>query len=270
MVVGGAFLIFSEVNRLGEEQSTFDQKTAELQRLQRNKPYPDKANVEATEREVDDARKLLGQIAEKFRVQAPSASPQAFQDELARLVKEVAEKAASKNVVLPENFYLGFEQYETQLPSAAAAPALSVQLRSIHAVALLLVDANVKSLGPVVRPPILAEAGPPAEDAPTKKGKQQSSDEPRLEFAPFDISFGAEQPAFRLAFNRILELNPPVFLRLLSLENSAPSAPSKSAGAEEGQEQVPPTGAIRPVVGRESVNVSMRMASVVPTPSSPN
>jgi hypothetical protein len=40
--------------------------------------------------------------------------------------------------------------------------------------------------------------------------------------------------------------------------------------AEDGQEQSAQTGAIRPVVGRETVNVNIRLASVVPTiPSLP-
>jgi len=145
---------------------------------------------------------------------------------------------------------------------------LSAQLRTISAVTSLLVEANVKSLGPVIRPPIIAEAGAPAEDSAEKKGKKNAPSDPELEIAPFDVSFNADQTGFRLALNRVLELKPPVFLRLLSVENSSPSPPAKSPDADATVEEPAASGAIRPVVGRETVNVSMKMASVVPSPSS--
>lgn len=275
LLVAGGYFLFAEMGRFGEEQFSFDQKKMQLQRLQRNKPYPNQANVEATRKEAEEATSLLQELAKELAVATPSTTPQAFQDELAGMVKEIAEKAAAKKIGLPENFYLGFEQYETQLPSADIAPRLSSQLRSIHAVALVLLESQVESLGSIVRTPVRGEtsSGTPQEEAEEGRKKKRESQAPELEMVPFDVTFNADQSAFRTAFNRISELQPPVFVRLVGLENSSPLPPSKAADPEASgaqAEQPAPQSGIRPVVGRETVNVSLRLASVVASkPSSP-
>jgi hypothetical protein len=272
LLVGGGFAIFSEAGRLAEEQSASELKNTELQQLQGHKPFPSKANVEATTSEAEEARAMLGKIADSFAVEIPAATPQTFQDELTKLVKDIAEKAVARNVLLPENFYLGFEQYETQLPSAKAAPPLARQLRTIHAVVAALLQSNIKSLGPVTRTPILAETKEGEPERTGSEAKQKETSAQGLEIAPFDISFNSDQSAFRLAFNRILELEPPVFVRLVAIENSAPMPPSKTADPAAAQPQAgtnATTTGIRPVVGRETVDVDLKMASVVsPAPPS--
>jgi hypothetical protein len=275
LLVAGVYFLFAEMGRLSEEQSSFDQKKAQLQRLQRNKPYPSEANVEATRKETEEAAALLQELAKELAVDTPPTTPQAFQDELAGMVKDIAEKAAAQKIGLPENFYLGFEQYETQLPSAGIAPRLSSQLRSIHAVALVLLKSQIKSLGSIVRAPVLGETGSEAvqEESGEDGKKKRESEAPELEMVPFDVAFNADQSAFRTAFNRISELQPPVFVRLVAIENSSPLPPSKTADPEASDaqaEQPAPQSGIRPVVGRETVNVSLRLASVVAfKPSSP-
>lgn len=273
LLIAGGYFLFAEMGRLGEEQSSFDQKKMQLQRLQRNKPYPNQASVDATRKEAEEAAALLQQLAKELAVDAPPTTPQAFQDELAAMVKAVAEKAAARKIGLPENFYLGFEQYETQLPPADVVPRLSLQLRSINAVATLLLESQVKSLGAIVRSPVSGERGSvPAETEPDKgTRKKPESAAPELEMVPFDISFNSDQSAFRTAFNRVTELQPPVFVRLVAVENSSPLPPSKT-GEPEVSESTTEQGAaqpsgIRPVVGRESLNVNMRLAGVVASKS---
>lgn len=269
LLVAGGYLLFAEMERLSEEQSAFDQKKMQLQQLQRNKPYPNQSNVDATRKEAEEAAGLLQEIAKELAVEAPATTPQAFQDELARLVKDVAEKASAKKIGLPENFYLGFEQYETQLPPDDVASRLSLQLRSIHSVAVVLIDSRVRSLGAIVRGPVRGESSSASEqEAPSEESpkKKRESEAPRLEMAPFDITFSADQAAFRTAFNRISELQPPVFIRLVAIENSSPAPPSKTPDPEASvaqAEQPAPQSGIRPVVGRETLSVSLKLASVV-------
>lgn len=272
LIVGGYFL-FAEMGRLGEEQSSFEQKKMQLQRLQRNKPYPNQASVDATRKEGEEAAALLQQLAKELAVDAPPTTPQAFQDELAGMVKAITEKAAARKIGLPENFYLGFEQYETQLPPADVVPRLSLQLRSVNAVATLLLESQVRSLGAIVRSPVSGESGSVPEDTESEKGskKKPESAAPELEMVPFDISFNSDQSAFRTAFNRITELQPPVFIRLVAVENSSPLAPSKTGEPEVSDGKTEQGAAqsmgIRPVVGRESLNVNLRLAGVVASKS---
>lgn len=272
LLVVGIYLLNAEAGRLSEEQALFDQKKSQLQQLERNKPFPNQANVEAARRETKEASELLGELAKELAVAPVSATPQGFQDELASLVKSFAEKAAAKKIALPDNFYLGFEQYETQLPPADIVSRLSLQLRSINAVAKVLLDSQVKSLAAIARSPVRGETviGKTTGE-PTEGPKDDANSEaPKLELVPFDITFSADQSAFRTAFNRIAELEPPVFIRLVAIENSSPLPPSKTADAEvsavpgeQTDKQAAAASGIRPVVGRETVTASIRLTTVV-------
>ena len=267
IAVAGGSMLFSEMARAAEEKEVFDQKSRQIEALRRHKPYPNQANVEASEREATDARQVLEELAKAFSVQLPSASPQSFQDELAKLAKDTLEKAAAKNISMPENFFLGFERYETQLPSPEAAPRLTLQLRTVHAVVAVLIDSQVQAIGNILRAPLNGEV--PAEDSlPDARAGKNS---PAIvggafEIAPFDISFVSAQSAFRTAFNRLLDLQPPVFLRLVAVENSALAPPfKKPAAAEEasGTVEAPAAPGIRAVVGRETITASLQLSSVV-------
>jgi len=182
---------------------------------------------------------------------------------------------------LGEDFYLGFESYEVQPPVAAAAGPLAVQLKSIHAVASILVEAQAREITSIVRQPLAAEnPAPEKEEREEKKkdGQEKKKDGPKgkeeplpdLVLAPFDVNFSADQASFRTAFNRLLEVEPPVFIRQLAVTNSAPAGPSKTAEGEpaSGEEPVAEAGepeasdAIKPVLGRELAVVNLQLASV--------
>ena len=267
LVLGiGAYFVYSEAARHGMEQEAFNQNKLKLEGLRRNKPFPNEANVKATEDEKAQAVKLLEEIAKELQVEQRDLTPQAFQDELSKAVQEVTRLAADKGVVLPEGFYLGFETYETQPPSPEAAAQLGQQLRSIRGVVSAILDARVKSLDQIIRTPLPSEAGAP--DAAQKEPAAA------LALAPFDLRFTADQSSFRLAFNRIPELEPPVFVRLLAIANSAPTPPLKNAAAEDkppaGEGQPAEQGdGIQAVLGRETLLIDLRLASVIAQPPSP-
>ena len=275
VLLGGGFLVFSQAGRLDEELAAFEEKKASLDRLNRSKPFPDAENLAAVQKESAEAKGLLAQIAGEFAVQAPKLTPQGFQDELSKLVKEITDMSAAKGVTLPEDFYLGFESYETQPPSAETAPQLGLQLRAIHAVAKVLVESQVKGLGPIVRAPLPGEAGAPVktEEEPEEKGrkkKPKEEAEPSFAMAPFDVNFTSDQSAFRMAFDRILGISPPVFVRLVAVTNSAPTGPSKQEPAPEDAATpeaaaTTTTPAIRPVLGRETLTIDLRLASIAAT-----
>lgn len=272
VLIAGGYLVVSAAGQLDEEQMTFDQKSAQLQSLQGNKPFPDNANVEAANREVEEARAALDELAKGLSVSVPQVTPQDFMDQLSKLVKDLSDKADARGIELPDKFFLGFERYETQLPAAEIAPKLASQLRAIHTVVSVLLEAQVTSVGPVSRAAVKGEETSPAAG---EKQREESGTAPALEIAPFDVSFVADQPSFRLAFNRIADADPPVFIRLVGIENSSPAAPSKSAasapeGAAPAEASVDPAaatapqpGGIKPVVGRETLTVNLRLATVL-------
>ena len=271
----GGYLVFSQAARLGEEQTAFEEKKMLLGRLQGSKPFPNQINVEATEKETAEAQALLDDIAKSFRVEVPAAEPQAFQDTLSKMVKEISESAAAKGVALPEGFYLGFETYETQPPPPEATAQLALQLRSIHAVAKTLIDSKVSALGPITRAQLPGDGAPSADEENEanndKKRKKKKEDLPSFAMAPFDVNFTADQPSFRLAFNRLLEISPPIFVRLVAVANSQPIPPAKAAAEEAApakEEAAEPAG-IKPVFGRETLTVDLRLASISTAAESP-
>lgn len=273
-VIGiGGFYVSSESSRLDEERAAFEQKTAQLQQLERNKPFPEQANIDAARKEAEAARAEFDALAGMLAVSAPSVSPQDFNDELAKLVKDAIEKAAAKGVALPQNFYLGFEEFEKQLPDAKMAPKLALLLRAIHAVVSAAIQSGVKSIDGIFRAPLASEATPAAGQKAKVPPGGQIAGASSLEFAPFEIAFVADQSAFRLAFNRIVELEPPVFVRLVATENSAPLAPSKTAPPGQSAANSSPeltagsvgtnASGIRVLLGRETLTVNLRLATVV-------
>lgn len=272
LLVGG-YLVFAQAGRLAEEETAFAEKKTALARLQANKPFPDQNHVAAMQDETKQTAALLEAVAKGFEVSAPALSPQAFQDELNKLVRDISEKAAQKGVALPKDFYLGFETYETQPPPAAAAAQLGLQLRAIHAVANVLVESQAKSLGAIVRAPLrgeVAEEEVEAEEKPRKKQKEESA--PAFAMAPFDINFTADQSAFRTAFNRILDISPPIFVRLVAIANSSPAPTPKTDPAAAEAEPKPgekETAGIKAVLGRETITVDLRLASIAAVNSSP-
>jgi hypothetical protein len=267
LLVGGYF-VFSQASRLDEEQTAFEEKKMQLARLQGSKPFPDQANVESTEKEAGEAQALLEKIAKSFQVETPPDGPQAFQDMLSTMVKEISEAAAAKGVTLPEDFYLGFETYKTQPPPPGATAQLALQLRSINAVAKTLIDSKVGALGSITRAPLPGETAPLTSDAAeednSKKRAKKKDDEPSFAMAPFDVNFTADQQSFRLAFNRLLDISPPIFVRLVAVANSQPVAPAKAAAEEPAAtpDQPGEPAGIKPVLGRETLMVDLRLASI--------
>jgi hypothetical protein len=270
-VLASGYFLFNGLGRYQAAAQEFEEQTMTLQRLQENKPFPNEENVRRSREELDGARKILEEIGQSLQVAAPPTTPQAFQDLLREKVNDIVARAAANNVALGEGFYLGFQAYETQPPaSTAAASQLALQLQSIHTVASILVDAKVREISGIARAALPAEApgGQAKDDTRRGRGPQaaETKDDalPDLVLAPFDINFLADQAALRAALNRILDVTPPVFVRLVGVSNSAPTAPAKGAEAEEaaGSEAT-----IKPVLGQEAILVNLRLAAISSGPT---
>lgn len=270
LFLAAGYFLFDAHSRYTAEVASYEEQKLSLGRLQSNKPFPSEENVSLTQEELDSARSVLAEIGQSFEVTVPSVTPQGFQDLLREKVNDIASRATANGVALGEGFYLGFEAYETQPPLAAAAGPLALQLESVHAVTGILVEAKVKEITAISRPPLAAETSAPAaeeEGDQDRRRPRKKEDEaaaatdaalPDLVLAPFDVRFIAEQSAFRAAFNRILESDPPVFLRLLGVTNTAPTGPAKTAASDDESG----AGTIKPVLGQELAVVNLRLAAV--------
>jgi hypothetical protein len=237
-----------------------------LHSLQNKVPFPNEANLKTVQSALSDYSARIASLRSQMsKMEVPldrTISPQVFQDGLRAAVNEIREKAAVNKVKLPENFYFGFDQYQTQVPTDAAAPFLHRQLVIIRALVDRLVDLKVTSLDGLVRLPLPEESAAPA------AGKQQPAEKVFEKF-PFEISFTAEQSKFRVAFNSLLANDQFLIVRSLGLQNSAPQAPVR--GGTEVAKPAPdpfatagtPTsegaGGLQVILGRELVQATMRL-----------
>lgn len=262
LVAASAYYLSGALGRYSEAETAYASSKAALEQLQAAKPFPSDDNVRKAKDELEGVRKVLAEIGQKVRVEAPSATQTSFMDDLARMVKEIKSRAEAAGVALGDDFYLGFDAYQSQPPSEAAAPKLALQLQSIQKVVSILVDERVQSIGHIHRDPLAVESSP--QSGGDKPGKADAPKAlPNFVLAPFNVNFTSDQAAAHRAFNRIIDLQPVVFVRLLSVANSAPAAPSKVAGPEVPQPGTDGEGtANKPVFGREVVTVNLGLASI--------
>lgn len=259
------YFVYSSKSELDARKDEYASQVSSLRSVQEGRPFPDQAAVELAEQERSQSADLLGELAEAVAGQtAPldaALTPQGFQDKLNSANQSLEEKAAASSVSLPENFYLGFDPYRAQPPAGPAAPLLGQQLESIDQAVSLLIDARVKSITSVSRPPLAAER-----DGPSAGQDGANAAEPRLVLAPFDIEFICEQSDFRTALGAIIGANPMILVRLVSVTNSQPTAPSKTPaeGAPAAGSDTPPEAAeqIPVLFGQETVTVRLRLAAV--------
>ena len=249
-----------------EQSDAYANNVSTLNNLQSAKPFPDDANLQAARAEDERAAEVFSGLASAVAGQsAPrdnSLTPQQFQDKLSEAASDTLAKAQAGGIALPEDFYLGFTQYKTQPPTAAAAPALGQQLASISNVVRVLLESRVTEITSITRTPLPEEAEKEEDQGRPEVGKLAD-----LLLAAFDLEFVAEQANFRQALNAIANAQPMVLVRLVSVANSNPVAPSKENPLENAEEpaaaetpdQPPP---IPVLFGQESLTIKLRLASV--------
>jgi hypothetical protein len=259
-----AYLIIQSASAYSASSAAYTESVDKLHKLQNKVPFPNDANLKEIQAGLDSyseqIRSLRSQLAKMVVPLDEKFTPQQFQDGLRTAVNDIRTKAEANGVKLPANFYFGFDQYQTQVPTDRAAPFLNRQFQVIQSLVVRLVDFKVNSIDGVTRVPLPQESL-----APSKK--QESSEPPVMSRFPFDISFTAEQPKFRVAFNSLLGSDQFLIVRSLDIHNSASQAPPKK-GAEPASSNPLAAGAGVPgkdqanmqvILGRESLKVTLHL-----------
>ena len=144
---------------------------------------------------------------------ASTATPQTFQDDLRKAVDEISSSALKNSVTLPEEFYLGFDEFRTRLPSKEETPALYREFKVLKSLVHQLIALKVVSINSLNR---LASN-------PIKSDNQSPISKRR-----FDLSFTGEQKDIISGFNTISRFTPFLVIRSASFANSSPLPPQKS------------------------------------------
>ncbi|MFA7342716.1 MAG: Amuc_1100 family pilus-like protein [Terrimicrobiaceae bacterium] len=258
------YLIIQSASAYSASSEAYSASVAKLHALQNKVPFPDDANLKAIRAGLESySSQIQGLRSRLAKMEIPldeKFTPQQFQDGLRTAVNDIRVKAEANGVKLPANFYFGFDQYQTQVPTEQAAPFLNRQFQVIQSLVVRLVDYKVASVDGITRVPL------PQESVSAGKNKPESPG-PVLSRFPFDILFTAEQPKFRVAFNSLLGSDQFLIVRSVSIQNSNPQAPAKKS-AEPSNLPNPssPAGAsgkdqpeLKVIFGRELLKVSLRL-----------
>lgn len=243
VLLGGlGFYASQAFSTFTEELDAYDRSVKTLHRLQNAVPYPSAENLAAARAAIGEYQAQLATLDAALRKHQPplpqDKTPNQFQDELRREVSQVTTKAATDKVELPADFYLGFDEFKTGLPSTVVAPFLARQLAVFRWLADTLIDAGIKRIDLWQRLPLPVE-----KDEALAAFPENPTPEQLIRISPLVLSFTGEQARVRRALNDIFRSPNFFIVRSLEILNSNREAPLKSAvpGAEApaGQAQAP-------------------------------
>ncbi|MGC1482046.1 MAG: Amuc_1100 family pilus-like protein [Chthoniobacterales bacterium] len=279
---------YSDYTTVSEE---YDARVGRLQQLQNRAPFPSEKNNQDFAALVGDyGVSYEALLAELTKMQLPleEISPQAFQDRLRAVVSEVQAAAESKNITLPADFYLGFDQYQGTLPSDNAAGPLARQMAAIKSIVDRLISFRVAEISSIDRTPLPEENKGPAPLADDKMnrtgpGAAKTNEIPEIAQAfPFEISFVTEQGRLRQSLNSIVTNEQFFIIRNISVVNTELDGPSRVSEYEERSNSYPPPSSeveedaepvevkgLDVIVGREKLNVTVAVEMITFTPPTP-
>ena len=264
-----SYLAVDAMARRDEAQASLDSQLQKLKQFQNQKPFPTEASLKAVKESLAEYRTELAKYRTALaKMEAPldDINPQEFQDDLRKAVDELKKNAISKGVALPDDFFYGFDAYQTAPPSQQEVVELNREFRVIREITDALVDLKIVSIGALKRqenqtkPASIPPAPPAKPGAPVESPKA-----PTISTKTFSITFTASQEKLLTAFNKFQEAPEFLLIRSLALDNTSPQPPPRSqSGNSSPSPGIPGPGGsrkssetIQAILGRESVTASL-------------
>ena len=158
----GAALLYWRWSVWTDAKQTFDQVTAERNRLQGLNPFPDDTNYRKLQGYLERYNTELDKFKDELKAEVapdPPLAPNEFQSRLRQATLAAQERARTNNVKLPENFQLGFDEFARMMPSTAVAALLGQELSQVQMLVNILLDAKVDGITSFRRRPLSEERG---------------------------------------------------------------------------------------------------------------
>lgn len=273
-------LVFSWMAKSGfaKAKAQFDENASELNRLQRLPAFPNDPNLRKMKTQADDYAAELNKTKEELKkhvLPVPALAPNEFQARLRQTMAAVGEKARANRVKLPENFYLGFDEFAAALPDTAAAPLLGQELAQAELLVNTLIDARVDgitSFKRVTAPDLRGPATPAPTQAPAAgPRKPGAAAAPPIERNAVDLTFVSNPGSARQAINQITTAGEQFYilrtLHVLNEKDTGPPREGEPAAAGEAAASAAPAAspaparntALRFIVGTERIKTSARV-----------
>src|SRR5436190_8031002 len=169
-VLLGAVLLYWRCSVWSEAKQTFDQATAERNRLQRLDPFPNDANYRKLQGYLERYTAALDKFKDDLKSEVaaePELAPNEFQSRLRQATLAAQDRARTNNVKLPDKFQLGFDEFARTMPSTAVAALLGQELSQVQMLINVLLDAKVDIVTAFRRQPLPEEHGALLTPTPT-------------------------------------------------------------------------------------------------------
>jgi len=272
-------LLFVAKSSFNDASARFSQEANERARLQRLDPFPNETNVRKMKTHLENYASSLDRLKADLKLRVPAPPPLApdqFQTRLREAVTAVTEHAKTNKVKLPENFYLGFDEFSSSLPTAELAPVLGQQLSQIEIVVNIIVDAlaNARNDPQIAITSFKRIASPQVPTAPTTVVKPGAPSPPVTAIVrpAVEFAFMATPSASRKVINQISSTADQFFImRTLHVRNEKDKGPARaltsdaaavSAGSPSPAAKPAASPAIQFIVGNEHIETSARVELV--------
>ena len=268
----GAALLYWRGSVWSDAKQTFDQTTAERNRLQGLDPFPNEANYRKLQGYLERYNEALDKFKDELKAEVvPEAllAPNEFQSRLREVTLAVEERARTNNVKLPDKFQVGFDEFARTMPSTAVAALLGQELSQVKMLINILLDAKVDSITSFRRRPLPEERGASPTPSPGQRiataAKPGGSPVQKLiKRNVVEITFKAAPGAARKVLNEITNSTGQFFIiRTLYVHNEKDKGPLHERGATPTPAPSPQpspgqsaAGALNFIVGNEHIEVS--------------
>ena len=288
-IAGGALLVAAGLlwwtkGSYEDAMAKYRESAAEQTRLESGNPYPSAANVGKMKTYLENYKatlnKLKAELKTRMLTEAPLA-PNEFQTRLRQAILRTAENARNNRVKLPANFFLGFDEFVSSLPSPEDAPALGQELSQVQLLLNTIIEARVDAITAFHR---VSHSGTATGTSPAPAATPRTSSKPLpgpklIEQRTVEFAISASPTAGRRVINQISADNEQFFIiRAIYVKNQKDKGPARETAAgtaaaiplptpvaPAGARPAPaatPAGPLNFIVGNEHIDLSARVELV--------
>ncbi len=262
--LGAAFFVWNAKSGFDEAKARFDENATELNRLQRLTPFPSEANLKKMSAQAKDYASELKKLKEEMATHVLPVTPMKpneFQARLRQVITTVSERARTNKVKLPDQFFLGFDEFAAGLPDEKSAPELGQQLAQAELLVNTMIDARIDALTSFRRVPVAELAPSPAPIAGAKPpAANKPATQPLVERAVIDATFTSTPSAARRVFNQLATINQQLYvMRTVYVLNEKDKGPTREGAGATNATPPPANAALSFIVGNEHLQTAMRV-----------
>jgi len=266
VVIFALWFLFHAKGAFAEASAQLSEVVTERVRLEHLNPFPSEDNFHKTQVALENYGSAINKIREELKdhvVPDQPLAPNEFQSRLRQAILSTTERARANRVKLPENFYLGFDEFVAALPAnEKEAQRLGQELQQIELLIAILIDAKVDGITAMKR--AMASSAEPG--ASPIEQKASTAVPIIVDRAVVDLTFTASPSAMRKVLNQTVSSDRQFFIvRALQVRNEQQKGPSREQNATNlatSAGATSPAGALKFIVGNEHLETATKIELV--------